>query len=80
MATPFKPSPKILLEMHTNQVLLEFDSAREKREFMGQLSDGWGENYCMLDWNHEDFTPEQKQGGWPFDWCKYFHVTHTPDV
>lgn len=31
-------------------VTLIFDSEVAKRHVMGQLSDGWGENYVDLDW------------------------------
>jgi hypothetical protein len=30
---------------------LHFKNEEERDEFMGQLSDGWGENLVYLDWN-----------------------------
>jgi hypothetical protein len=33
------------------RVTLEFKDEREKEYFLGQLSDGWGENYVELDWD-----------------------------
>lgn len=32
-------------------VTLVFRSSFEREAFMGQLSDGWGENYCGLAWS-----------------------------
>lgn len=32
-------------------VTLEFPDRRHKDEVMGQLSDGWGENYVALEWD-----------------------------
>lgn len=45
------------------QVVLTFDSEDEKNRFMGQLSDGWGENYVHLKRTEDDFYA-----------CKEFHV------
>lgn len=33
-------------------VTLRFKTPRAKQYFMGQLSDGWGENVCGLKWDH----------------------------
>ncbi len=41
---------------------LHFKSEAEKREFMGQLSDGWGENHVMLDWPWKT-RPRRPDGG-----------------
>lgn len=32
---------------------LRFRSEHEKSEFLGQLSDGWGENFVGLEWEGE---------------------------
>lgn len=32
-------------------VTLRFRSIEERNVFMGQLSDGWGENKCALEWD-----------------------------
>ena len=36
------------------QVVLKFRSEYEKNYFMGQLSDGWGENFVNLEWEGKD--------------------------
>jgi len=46
-------------------VTLSFNNETEKNKFMGQLSDGWGENYCTLKW----------QGN--FDTANQFHIENT---
>lgn len=45
-------------------VTLGFRNDEERRKFMGQLSDGWGENYVSLKWPWEQYvtTPEQGTG------------------
>ena len=45
-------------------VTLRFKTPRAKQYFMGQLSDGWGENVCGLKWDHSV----------KFDKCSVFHV------
>ncbi len=35
-------------------VTLRFKSEAEKQDFMGGLSDGWGENVCSLHWSWPD--------------------------
>lgn len=40
----FKP------ERYPVRVTLAFCSDAERRYFMGQLSDGWGENHCDFEW------------------------------
>jgi hypothetical protein len=32
------------------KVKLHFKSEAARRQFLGGLSDGWGENYCDMDW------------------------------
>jgi hypothetical protein len=36
--------------MTKHKVVLVFDTELEKDYFLGQLSDGWGENEVYLDW------------------------------
>lgn len=36
--------------MKRHLITLEFKSAFDKKYFLGQLSDGWGENLVMLKW------------------------------
>jgi hypothetical protein len=36
--------------MKRHRITLEFKSAFDKRYFLGQLSDGWGENRVRLEW------------------------------
>lgn len=38
------------LEEHPETVTFHFKDAAARHQFMGGLSDGWGENYCDLDW------------------------------
>lgn len=38
------------------QVVLRFRDEEAKKEFMGQLSDGWGENLVMLEWPWEQYA------------------------
>jgi hypothetical protein len=50
--------------MNLNEVTLVFETPEARREFMSQLSDGWGEDFVSLKW------PE----GTPFDDCERFEV------
>ncbi len=52
-------------------VVLTFDNTDERNKFMGQLSDGWGENVVDLEWDWES--------GVEFVDCDVFHVTNTWD-
>lgn len=47
-------------------VTLRFKSEHAKEFFMGQLSDGWGENHCNLRWPWQD--------GQEFHKCQVFDV------
>lgn len=50
------------------QVVLRFRDESAKREFMGQLSDGWGENLVMLEWPWEQYaTGDDGECGDAFD-------------
>jgi len=35
-------------------ITLHFKSKADRDEFMGQLSDGWGEEHCVLYWRWQD--------------------------
>ncbi len=35
---------------YKSRVTLTFDNPAEKRKFLGQLCDGWGENVVNVDW------------------------------
>ena len=35
---------------YPHAVTLRFRSRSERETFMGQLSDGWGENECSMEW------------------------------
>jgi hypothetical protein len=35
------------------EITLRFKSVEDKKEFLGGLMDGWGENYCNLIWDWE---------------------------
>lgn len=37
-------------------VTLRFKSENAKKNFMAQLSDGWGESHCELKWPHTDIS------------------------
>jgi hypothetical protein len=41
------------------EVTLRFKTDEDKQEFMGQLSDGWGENWVSLDWGHPNVSFEE---------------------
>lgn len=59
------------------KVTLEFENQAERDEFMGQLSDGWGENFVSLTWdelrwhNEETHDYTEKQD---FDQVREFKV------
>lgn len=63
-------SPVIL----PSEVLLTFDTPGEKQRFMGQLSDGWGENEVTLA-SQPMWDPKLN----PFDEIHRFHVTRLSD-
>lgn len=44
------PTLKQLNEEYPAEVRLRFKTREEARKFMGQLSDGWGEEYVDLEW------------------------------
>lgn len=41
------------------EATLRFKTDEDKQEFMGQLSDGWGENWVSLDWGHPNVSFEE---------------------
>jgi hypothetical protein len=59
---------KIDFSTYPTTVTLHFISEDERDEFIGQLSDGWGENEVDLDWNwHSDNENEPSVDDEPFD-------------
>lgn len=54
-------------------VTLRFESEEALQRFMGGLSDGWGENFCTLEWPWQE--------GMTFDDCRDFKVPYvwSPD-
>jgi hypothetical protein len=47
-------------EFPVHEITLRFRSEADKEEFMGQLSDGWGENVCQLFWSDDKTFDETK--------------------
>jgi hypothetical protein len=43
----------------STSVILNFKSKEEKARFLGQLSDGWGENFVDLSWDKGDLADAQ---------------------
>ncbi len=58
-------------------ITLRFRDEDERNEFLGQLSDGWGENYCRLAWDHERYSAAELRTGKPFEAQTEFGVDLT---
>jgi hypothetical protein len=69
---------KIILD-YPKALVLRFKSNEEKEYFMAQLSDGWGEGYCDLEWPHESYLKEDLAAGRAFHEQHMFGVTLPPD-
>jgi hypothetical protein len=50
-----------IIKKYPKHVVLRFRSQEELEVFMGQLSDGWGENLVDLDWDSKEELSEDGQ-------------------
>lgn len=50
-------------EKYPVAVTLRFKSEAAKRNFLGGLSDGWGEGFCDLEWDWLKYTSKELSEG-----------------